>query len=137
MTGVQTCALPIYPSRESLSYDNQTVLNIKSKFDTLLKELKEHIEDKISNAPTYWNACITYKAMESNFSNLLHNVTYKGKKIQYGFQTGYDSSKVTITKFSLYNGKLRHTKNDYIYASEYATVLFKDIHQYSQTKIRE
>lgn len=55
--------LDYQPSREKLSYDDQTINNLKNVLDKVFLELREKIEEQISSATTYWGACSALKSM--------------------------------------------------------------------------
>jgi hypothetical protein len=61
-------------SRETLDKDDKTIKFLEDKQQEIEARIRKYIEDKISNAPSYWEACREY--------NLL-NIKTGGKKPQY------------------------------------------------------
>ena len=59
----------IAPSREALSYDEATNINIIKATEQVLKELPSMIAKEIQDAPSQWEARLKYKAIMSDLGN--------------------------------------------------------------------
>lgn len=76
----------IAPSREALSYDPTTIANLSKILTNVKKEILGQIENKISTAPTYWEACTVYSTLvRGAFAQIPrlrnHKVNWNGKLI--------------------------------------------------------
>ena len=73
----------IEASREGLSYDNRTILNIKIKLQSIIDFLNKEVSKQISNAKCAWDASVLYYETLSRLNKVvkLDNVQYQGKPI--------------------------------------------------------
>jgi len=81
--------IDITPSRESLSYDPQTIENIKKRISTIEAEMRSSIDAKIADQPNVWTARIALSKLEGTLSvrynlrdSLLKNVKYRGQILE-------------------------------------------------------
>lgn len=79
--------LEVTPSREELHYTDATIQCIQQKLDVILAEIVRLVNERISTAPNYFEACRTYISLLSNELNSLNgvirsaNLEYKGRKL--------------------------------------------------------
>lgn len=65
-------SVSVSTSRESLGYDGPTVTYLKNSLVNLQSLLTQFIEDDISNAPSYYDACLMYYRNRQNSSDLYY-----------------------------------------------------------------
>jgi hypothetical protein len=92
--------LSVATSREELSYDNQTVINLKVGFEKALEEMASTVVAQIDAEPDYFSACAKWDSMRGNYNSgtqairtLIENrVKWKGKTLKQKFALNIDSA---------------------------------------------
>ena len=80
--------LNITPAREALEYTDKTINAIRAKIDTMIDELSKKAYKNISQAKTYWEACVKYKELKGEAGNLISLLSdiespkWKGKEVE-------------------------------------------------------
>jgi hypothetical protein len=99
----------ITPSRESLSYSNETKINIRSKVKSIANEISDKIEQEIKSQPTLFKARKKYVQISDQCSSIKSAVESLQKSIMWNDMKLFDSiagesieikNKITCTTFS-------------------------------------
>jgi hypothetical protein len=99
----------ITPSRESLSYSNETKINIRSKVRNIAGEIADKIEQEIKSQPTLFKARKKYVQISDQCSSIKSAVESLQKSIMWNDMKLFDSvagesieikNKITCTTFS-------------------------------------
>lgn len=99
----------ITPSRESLSYSNETKVNIRSKVKNIASEIATKIEAEIKSQPTLFKARKKYVQISDQCSSIKSAVESLQKSIMWNYMKLFDSvagesieikNKITCTTFS-------------------------------------
>ena len=100
----------ITSSRESLEYDQEgkTKAYLDNKLNDINKRVVAYIEDKVKNAPTYWDACKEYALLNFNLGS--QKPQYKGKNLVSEFN--FSKADLELSKIRI--GRRSKIVEDYI-----------------------
>lgn len=108
--------LDLAPSRDHLRYTKETQKLIKERVQNALVMLKEQIQDKISAAPSYYDAAIAYRNLKAETSsdvmNLAGGMRWNGIPIKFDIDISSIGRWSKMTKFWLDCGDLKTKRSN-------------------------
>jgi len=73
--------LDVTPSREKLSYTEETRKIILERLKKIYQDIQVDIEKRIKDINRFWDACIVFDKINEEFSGLVKQINWKDKKI--------------------------------------------------------
>lgn len=127
------------PSRENLSFEPHTLRAIESRFEIIVKEYSQKIQDEINKETNYWDAYIKHEEL-SQQAILPINVTYKGRKFEntylYKFDKATNEKSYLVRLETATTGRsLSRYKADAINPEKSSIFIIEDKVSYAKTRL--
>lgn len=148
--------LDVAASREAISYDQQTIINILKRFEKVYNELILLLEKEIGDASNYIEACIRFKKIDKQFfRNNRRNVVpfilkYKDKELvssinlkdvakekKLGLVYLFKNIKIFIKDWEKNKARIDRKFDGYIHFSENIIVILNDLKEVSDYRLSQ
>lgn len=129
------------PSRESLSFNTETIDAIKRRLNVIITEYSALVQKELDKETTKWNTIIKYNELSSN-AIFPVNLTYDGKPISNHFSLKVDpnsyNSKLYVESLQEVSGysSIKYYFQTEVYPNKTVTFLVNDKPSYAKIRIR-